>query len=177
MSADSTLEQIPKIISDALRANETPFYTHADFWIFLVLAVVSIIVSTISIMVSRRANSIADEAERIVRRQNVLLEIAEAINMCQTTNAIPFEDMNIKIKEVVKKIRHIIGLYRPQNIPASQELLQKVQESLNKLQEEFYNLTSLTPADEINKTVSPTYTSLVGHLSELQGDISININN
>jgi hypothetical protein len=177
MDEDSTLQRLTKIIHDALKAHESPFYSKPDFWIFIFLAILSIVVSVISIWVSRRANRVASEAELIVRRQNILLEISEAINICQTSNKILFEEMNLKISEVVMKIRHIIGQYRPLNRSTPEELLQQIQDCLESLQTKFYSLPSITPAEEINSIISPIFTSLVGNLSELQGNISINSDN
>jgi len=62
---------------------EKEFYEKLDFYIFLVLSVFGLIFSVLSWKQAQGAKRAAENAGKIVKIQDILLDIPEIVNLCQ----------------------------------------------------------------------------------------------
>jgi len=173
------------------------FWDHADFWINAFIGVAAFGVgwkawreaqnafaaANLASQEARNAFSEARQAKdaanaakeaalkagKTVKKQSIILAIADTIKMCTIKTNTNFEDASAKINEITGKIRNIIGLYREDVGQSNAVLFQQMELCNSELLTSFGLLSMDDPGGIIFKQVRPFLALLIGHLNELQG--------
>lgn len=167
-----------------LEAN-TFWTNHIDFWIFLVIGLVSLLYSYRSFrqaeeakveaglakQEANEAKNAANRAGKTVKKQTLIISISETIKTCQIRGNISYEDANNELMEISGKVRNIIGLLRPDMGQANATLFQQLETTLTDVMTEFNLLDIAAENKAIYAKIRPHLSALAGHLNELQGVI------
>jgi hypothetical protein len=167
-----------------LQAN-TFWTNHIDFWIFLVIGLISLLYSYRSFrqaeeakveaglakVEASEAKNAANRAGKTVKKQTILLSISETIKVCQIRGNINYEDANNEIMEISGKVRNIIGILRPDMGQNNTALFQQIETTLSDVMTEFNLLDIAVENKVIYSKIRPHLLALAGHLNELQGVI------
>ena len=163
---------------------EKEFYEKLDFYIFLVLSVFGLIFSVLSWKQAQGAKRAAENAGKIVKIQDILLDIPEIVNLCQQL------DYNAKYKEanpqwiiIMGKISLIIGLIKEYSdrSPYQQTLIDEIEKTLTSIRDILKSLnpyymesSSIEIKDtegRIYNAIAPYLTILVPQLNSLTGSL------
>lgn len=161
------------------------FWTDIDFWIFLVIGLVSLLYSYRSFRQAEEAKveaslakdeaneakNAANRAGKTVKKQTIILAISETIKTCQIRGNTSYEDANNELMEISGKVRNIIGLLRPDMGQANVTLFQQIETTLTDVMTEFNLLDIGVENRVIYSKIRPHLSALAGHLNELQGVI------
>ncbi len=146
------------------------FWTWPNFWIEVGLAFIGIAVSAFALCQAGKAKDAAEKAGKTVKKQSILLAIAETVKYCQQIRGnLNYEDSSARLMEIVGKVRNIIGLYGKDIETSNKKLLKDIEACVLTTQDVFNGLDRTTNKGTIFQKMRPVYNTLAGHLSELQG--------
>jgi hypothetical protein len=146
------------------------FWLWPNFWIEIGFSIAGLLFSVLAFNQARKAKVAADKAGKIVKRQSIMLAVAETIKYCQQIRGnLNYEDSNTRLMEIVGKVRNVIGLYRESIELHHPILLNDIGACVLRAQDEFNTLERSANKGVIWGAMRPIYNTLAGHLSELQG--------
>ncbi|MDP1802205.1 MAG: hypothetical protein Q8L81_12685 [Bacteroidota bacterium] len=166
--------------------SQNTFWTyHLDFWLFLVIGLVSFIYTyrsfrqaeeakveaTFAKQEATEAKNAANRAGKTVKKQTIILAISDTIKMCQIRGNISYEDANNELMEISGKVRNIMGLFRQDLGQTHQALFQQIESCISDVTTEFNLLDVAAEHKTIYTKIRPVLSALAGHLNELQGII------
>lgn len=158
---------------------------HLDFWLFLVLGLISLFYSyrsykqaeeakveaTSAKQEATEAKNAANRAGKTVKKQTIIIAISDTIKMCQVRGNISYEDANNELMEISGKVRNYLGLLRPDLGQTHQALFQLIESCISEVTTEFNLLDVGAEHKIIYSKIRPFLSALAGHLNELQGII------
>jgi len=168
---------------DSTTLLEAGFWTHPNFWIEIIIGTLALIVGWLAYreagkafreaaqakVAATAAKEAAIKAGKTVKKQSIMLAIADTIRLCQIRGNTNYEDSNNKLMDINGKVRNIIGLYREDIGQAHQPLLQQIETSSSEVLIQFNLLDIEVDNKVIYNQIRPLISTLVGHLNELQG--------
>jgi hypothetical protein len=159
--------------------------SHLDFWLFLILGLLSLFYSYRSYKQAEEAKveaasakgeaieakNAANRAGKTVKKQTIIIAISDTIKMCQIRGNISYEDANNELMEISGKVRNYLGLLRPDLGQTHSALFQLIEASISEVTTEFNLLDVAAEHKIIYSKIRPFLSALAGHLNELQGII------
>lgn len=166
----------------------TPFYQDVEFWISFALGSVGLFFSIVSWWQAKGAKKAAEQAEaaaeraaKIVKTQDVLLDITEIITLCTLEVESSFIDANKKLTSVLGKISHSIGVLQDDhqhneainNVKGSISKIRDVLMGLNPIymEEAAIQIKDIQDNNRVYLAIAPNLDILVSHLQELCGNL------
>ena len=152
-----------------------PFYNNWEFWIFIVLGLLSIVISIITFREAKKAKEFAHEAGKIVKIHNITIELSEIINKLQNiSSGISFSEARSLYNEVNIKIKRYTVSFKLEseyktNIELINDLLKKISEILDEVKPNE-NQNENVVKDSIYNAIESHFSHLSGLLAELMGN-------
>lgn len=147
---------------------QTPFYETFDFWIFLVIGLISLVASIKAFLEARAAKKSADEAGKTVKIQTITIELNELLQKLDKLETnIEFSDARDFYTEINRKIRRLTSPFKKE--PEYQEIISSVYETLDATKD---SLSEVRPLDNENIVENAVYFAVEKHFSDLGGQLA-----
>lgn len=161
---------------------DTHFHPKTDFWVFLIIGGLGLLFSIGSFVQARAAKTAAQNAGRIVKIQDILLDIPEITNLCQQVDIkVDYNAANLQMTYILGKISKVLAIFNgDSNLNSNQQLLtQQIEGTINKIQEILKSLNPVYFSEEdkpktdiegyVYLSMAPYTTILVTQLNSLMG--------
>lgn len=163
---DSTEQILRKIIEEV----SIPFWQTLDFWLFLVLSVLSLLAAIKAFVEARRAKMAAYEAGKTVKLQTITIELSEIVQKLEKLDIyIEFSTARDFLNEINRRVRRLISPF--QDEVEYQDLIEKIK---NILDEAKKSLIQVRPIEEIDEDTltQAVYNATESYFAELSGLIA-----
>lgn len=168
------------LLQDTLVKASSFWTSHYDFWIFLLLAIIGIIISYRSYSEAEKAKieaiaakEAASETQESIKMKESSIDIAKIIDSCALDEKVKYFDAVSHINnEIVRKINYILIVHQTEIEAAQQGFVQQIKDNLkaitNALDTVNPNNSTDGGDDIVFATVTPNFSDLIGSLSSLQ---------
>ena len=163
----------PTEIIDLIQKAQIPFWKTGDFWIFLVLAALSLIASIMAWIQARKAKNAAEDAGKTVKIQTITIDLFEIIQNLDNLSM----DINFKTaRDLINGTnRKVIRLMTPFNKNCDySDIIALIVKDLADAKNSLYEVKPLSETEDVIKNsvyyaVEGIISALSGHLAELMG--------
>ena len=160
-------------IIELIKNLEIPFWKEYDFWIFLVLAIGSLLASIKAFMEAREAKNAAKEAGKTVKIQTITIELSEIIQRLDRLDIeIDFSTARDLLNETNRRVRRLIAPFKEEN--DYKELTTSIITILKDAKNSLIQVRPIEDEELIVKNsvyyaVESDFAELSGQLAELMG--------
>lgn len=161
---------------------KTYFYQTPDFWIFFVIGGAGLLFSILSWLQAKAAKKAAQNAGRIVKIQDILLDIPEITNLCQQVDIkVDYNAASIQLTTIMGKIAKVIAIFNGDpNLSSNQQpIIQPIQGTIKEIQDILKSLNPVYFSEDdrpkrdiegyVYLSIAPYTTILVTQLNSLMG--------
>lgn len=112
----NSLNDINTVINQILVIIKDPFWKKFDFWIFMVINILGLILSWLAFKEAGQAKRAAQEAGKIVKIQSVLIDLTElGQKVNNLDNNIRFAEARILLTEISTKINRLVSPFKDED--------------------------------------------------------------
>ena len=147
----------------AIDGLSSPYYSHADFWINVVIGAVGLIFSFLAYLEAGRAKNAALQAGVSVKIQTVNVELSEISHRLDKLEVnISYSDARDFLNEISRRLRRLISPFQNDD-----ELREPISNLKTCLDQAKRALTDLRPEDNASIDEATIYYGIEGHLSTI----------
>lgn len=156
-------------IINQIKALDVPFWKEADFWIFLLLAILSLGASIKAFLEARAAKEAANDAGTTVKIQTITIELSEIIQKLDKLDIdIEFSSARDFLNEINRRVRRLTSPFA-----LDEEYKPKIDLIYGSLTGCKSSLDSVRPIENGEEVVdNAVYHAVESHFSDLSGQLA-----
>lgn len=152
-------------IIDELEKINVPFWEEYDFWIFLVIGLLSLFASIKAFFEAKAAKTAANEAGQTVKIQTITIELSEIIQKLDKLETnIEFSEARDFLSEINRRIKRLTSPFKKEE--DYHEVIALIYDTLEITKE---SLTEVRPLDNETVVDNSVYFAVEKHFSDLGG--------
>ena len=151
-----------------LQKLNVPFWKTFDFWLFLIIGLLSLIASIKAFIEAKAAKTAANHAGQTVKIQTITIELSEIIQKLDKLETnIEFSDARDFLSEINRRIKRLTSPFK--KVEDYEEIITLIYETLDITKE---SLTEVRPLDNETIVDNAVYFAVEKHFSDLGGQLA-----